>query len=89
MQFNLKTSFIALLATTLMGTYFVNVSHADETVKEKAAEAGNDTTRAVRKGARNVKDKTCEMVNGKMKCAAKKAKHKMQNAGDKVKDAVD
>jgi hypothetical protein len=29
------------------------------------------------------------MVNGKMKCIAKKAKHKMQNAGDKIKDAVE
>ncbi|MBC7428574.1 MAG: hypothetical protein H7336_08190 [Bacteriovorax sp.] len=89
MQINIKTSFIALMATTLMGIYFVNISHADETVKEKATEMGNDTTRAVRKGVRKVKDETCKMVNGKMECAAKKVKHKMQNAGDKVKDAVD
>ena len=89
MQFNLKSSFIALMAVTLMGTYYANVSHADETMKEKTAEAGNDTKRAMRKGARKVKDETCKMMNGKMECAAKKAKHKMQNAGDKVEDAVD
>lgn len=36
-----------------------------------------------------VEDKTCEMVNSKMECEAKKNKHTMQNSTDKVEDAVD
>jgi uncharacterized protein YjbJ (UPF0337 family) len=90
MQMNFKTLFTAMMMTTMAGAFTITHAHAeDTTVKEKAAEAGNDTKRAVKKGARKVKDETCEMVNGKMECAAKKAKHTMQNAGDKVKDAVD
>lgn len=65
------------------------VSFADETVGEKVEEAAKDTKRAVKKGARNVKNETCEMVNGKLDCAAKKAKNNAKNLGDKVEDALD
>lgn len=89
MNFKLKSSFVALMAITLMGAYVINISHADETVKEKAKEMGNDTKRATKKTVRKVQDETCEMVNGKMKCVGKKIKHAAENAGDKVEDAVD
>ena len=89
MQLNLKPLFTAVLMTTLVGAFTFNHAFADETVKEKMSEAGNDTKRAVKKGTRKVKDEACEMVNGKMKCAGKKIKHGVQNAGDKVEDAVD
>lgn len=62
---------------------------ADETMKEKAKELGNDAKRSVKSTSREVKDKTCELVNGKMECAAQKVKHSIQNAGDKVEDALD
>ena len=83
-----------VMALTLMGAVagFAFPLHsfaADDTVGEKAEEAAKDTGRAVKKGARKVKDKTCEMVNGKMDCAAKKLKHKAQNVGDKIEDATD
>lgn len=42
-----------------------------------------------KKGVRDVKDKTCEMVNGKMECAAKKLGHKMNNASDKAADKME
>lgn len=87
MKMNLRTLFTAIATTALLGSY--TVVHADETVKEKATEVKNDTKRAVKKGARKVKDETCEMVNGKMKCAGQKMKHAAQNVGDKVEDAVD
>ncbi len=90
MQFNhLRTSFIALMALTLLGAASMNVRAEDEKVSEKVSEAAHDTKRAVKKGARKAKDETCEMVNGKMKCVGKKIKHAAQNAGDKVEDAVD
>ena len=71
------------------GLLSVNTASADETVKEKTKEAANDSKRGIKKGTRAVKDKACEMVNGKMECEAKKIKHTMQNISDKVEDAVD
>lgn len=76
---------ILVLALSLMSLN----SFAEESLKSKAKEAGNDASRSVKKGTRAVKDKTCELVNGKMECAAQKVKHSLQNAGDKVEDAVD
>jgi uncharacterized membrane protein YtjA (UPF0391 family) len=62
---------------------------AEETVKSDAKELGNDVKRGTNKAVRTVKDKTCEMINGKMECAVKKAKHSIQNGADKVEDAVE
>jgi ABC-type transporter MlaC component len=89
MQKKIKMLFTALVTTALMGSSIVNFAHADETVKEKVTEARKDTKRAMKKSARKVKDETCEMVNGKMKCMGKKIKHGAQNVGDKIEDAVD
>lgn len=90
MQFNyLRTSFIALMAVTLMGTYSINVHAEDTKVSEKISEAAQDTKRGAKKAVRKAQDETCEMVNGKMKCIGKKMKHAAQNAGDKIEDAVD
>ena len=90
MHFNhLRTSFVALMAVTLMGTFSMNVHAEDAKVSDKISEAANDSKRAVKKGARKASDEVCEMVNGKMKCVAKKMKHAAQNVGDKIEDAVD
>lgn len=82
---------VILMATIFAFSTFPAVlprAHAESEVKEDVAEAAQDAKKTVRKGARNVKDKTCELVNGKMECAGKKLKHKAQNVGDEVKDAV-
>lgn len=90
MQANFRMLFTVIVATTLVGSSVVsNARAADESVKEKVSEAGNDTKRAMKKGARKVKDETCEMIDGKMKCMGKKIKHGAQNVGDKIEDAVD
>lgn len=89
MQKNFKMLFTAVVTTALIGSFTSNFAYADETVKEKVSEAGKDTKRAMKKGARKVKDETCEMVNGKMKCMGEKIKHSAQNAGDKIEDAID
>lgn len=89
MQTNFKMVLTAVVTTALLGSFASNFAHADETVKEKVTEVGNDTKRAMKKGARKVKDETCEMVNGKMKCIGKKIKHSAQNAGEKIEDAID
>lgn len=90
MQTNFRMLFTVIVTTALVGSTVVNNAHAaDETIKEKVSEAGNDTKRAMKKGARKVKDETCEMIDGKMKCMGKKIKHGAQNVGDKIEDAVD
>lgn len=79
------------LRTLLIVFSFIITSHAlaNDSLKTKANEAMNDTKRGVQKAGRAVKDKTCEMINGKMECAAQKMKHSIQNTTDSLKDAVD
>jgi hypothetical protein len=57
-----------------------------ENMKQDAKEVAHDAKVEMKKAGRKIKDETCEMVNGKMECAAKKAKHKVQNAVDDLKD---
>lgn len=59
-----------------------------ENTKEAAQEVLEDTQKVAKKSYRDVKDKTCEMVNGKMECIAKEAVNKVKNAADSVKDKV-
>lgn len=85
-----KGSLVAIALLMVIGTVGYNMTAtADDTVAETAKEVANDSKRAVKSGARSVKDKTCELVNGKMECAAQKAKHAVQNGADKVEDAID
>jgi len=62
---------------------------ADDSLKGKAKETASDTKRGAKESVRNVKDKTCELVNGKMECAVQKTKHTIQKGADKVEDAID
>lgn len=71
------------------GTVGQKVEGAAERTGEAVHEVGSDTKKAVKKTWRKAKDATCEMVNGKMECAAQKAKHTLQNAGDEVSDKAD
>ncbi len=74
---------IVLLASVLaLGLGFS--AHAEETVTEKIETSANKAGDSIKKGYRSAKDKTCEMVNGKMECAGKKMKHKGQNMMDKA-----
>lgn len=73
-----------LLVVGILGLCLSFSAQAEETVTEKIETSANKTADAVKKTYRSAKDKTCEMVNGKMECAAKKLKHTGQNAMDKV-----
>jgi hypothetical protein len=64
-------------------------SQAEDSLKKKATEKMNDTRRGVQKAGRELKDKTCELMNGKMECALQKAKHTVQDVADKVEDALE
>ncbi len=77
------------LASVVAVTFTAGIPTAlAETVTEKVAEVGSDIKKSTKKGVRAVKDKTCEMVNGKMECAAKKVGNKVGNGVDEVKDAT-
>jgi hypothetical protein len=90
MQINFRILFTVVVMSALVDLYTVNSAFAaDDTTKEKVVEAARDSKRAMKKGARKVKDETCELVNGKMECVGQKMKHGAQNIGDKVEDAVD
>ena len=58
-------------------------------MEERSSEAASDMKRGMSKAGRSVKDKTCELVNGKMECLGEKAKHSIQNGADNVEDAAD
>jgi len=55
-------------------------------VKEDTKQAWTNTKKLVKKEARKADDAACPYVNGKLDCAAKKAKHRVQNAADTMKN---
>lgn len=77
-----KLSTLTLLCLGIFGAFSVQ---AEETNLEKAENVKNKTVDSVKNTARDIKDKTCEMINGKMECVAKKVKHTGQNAMDATK----
>jgi hypothetical protein len=83
----LNALILSLLAIGFTGP--TQFALADDTVKEKVEEVANDSKRATKKAVRDVKDKTCKMINGKMECAAKKVKNAVLDGADKVEDAMD
>lgn len=81
-----KTKIIATVFAIGMG--LATISHAEETAAEQTQAAGSKVANKVKQGARKVSDEVCEMINGKMKCVAKKVKHKAQNAADSIESKV-
>ncbi len=76
---------LTALCLSLCGAFSVQ---AEETNLEKAETVKNKAVDSVKNTARDVKDKTCEMINGKMECVAKQVKHTGQNAMDAAKTKV-
>jgi uncharacterized protein YjbJ (UPF0337 family) len=62
----------------------------EKTTSEKVKDNVNkkiDTAKSeTKKGVRDLKDETCEMVYGKMDCASQKAKHKLESKKDNIED---
>ena len=56
---------------------------------EKMREARRDANREAKNESRKIEDKTCELINGKMQCALKKAKHSIEKSSDEIEDAAD
>lgn len=75
---------ISILAITV-GSLIVGISsYAVETNGEKVEAAADKVADGVKSTARNLEEKTCELINGKMKCAVKKINNRRKNATDKM-----
>jgi cytochrome c5 len=86
----LKTLSTLALALALTSAFGIQTAKAEDSkAVSEVKEAGRDVKKGAKKAGRKVKDETCEMVNGKMECAAKKAGHKIENAGDELKDKAE
>ena len=70
---------------------FMGFAQAEQSATEKAADMGRDAKHSVKKGANRVKEAVC--MEGDMKCAAKKAGHRVDEAGgtvtNKAKETAD
>jgi gas vesicle protein len=82
-----KTQWISFSVTALLLAAPGSL-RAESDLSKDTKEAISDVKKGARKTGRKVKDKSCELVDGKMSCAGKKMKHKVENAADDVKDAV-
>jgi hypothetical protein len=80
----MNLNFIVLI-TLLFSMFAISCNKSKESIQEM----GNDAQRATNQAVRNAKDEACEMINGKMECAADKVKHKVQDGADAVEDAMD
>ena len=81
--------FLAIGVFAISASTVSIVAHAETTAGEKIQEGAEDAGKNVKKGYRNVKDKACEMINGKLECVGKKAMNKARNAKDEIKDKAD
>ena len=66
---------------------FMSVSHAEETVAEKAKETVNDVKRAGKKAIHRAEEALC--AEGDLKCLAQKGQNRVEEGADYVKDKVD
>lgn len=87
----LSTYFLPAAGSALLIflVHFSPWSTAQETTREKVEEVGQDTKKVTKRTVRNVQDKACEMVNGKLECAKEKIKNKSKNAADEIKDKAE
>ncbi|MBX7230761.1 MAG: hypothetical protein K1X29_01615 [Bdellovibrionales bacterium] len=69
---------------TLIFANNVSKCWAEETTQEKIENKTNEARDKVKENYRDLKDKECEYVNGKMKCLGKKFEHKYESARDKA-----
>ncbi len=81
--------FLAIGAFAISTGMVSIAAQAETTAGEKVQEGAEDAGKNVKKGYRNVKDKACEMVNGKLECVGKKAMNKARNAKDEINDKAD
>lgn len=80
----MKINLMLLLMTAL--ALPVSLVRAEQTTSEKVEVKAKDAKRAVKKGYHRTKEKMC--MKSDAECARRKAKHRSEEAGDKVKDGL-
>ena len=73
---------LKIMKSVLAMTFAFHLGSSAFASESSVSQAADDAGNSVKKTYRNAKDKTCEMVNGKMQCLGKKIKHKIENASD-------
>ncbi len=73
---------IVLVISQAPRTSFAEEGAVKHTVKEGYQDVKKNTQKAYRK----TKDKTCQLMNGKMECKAKEIKHEFENKKDEMMD---
>ncbi len=86
----MRKIFASIVALVMLAS----LSQAEETLSESAKASGNTAVRKIKKGGNRLKEAIC--MEGDLKCAAEKAKHRAHEAGEamgdkakEVKDKVD
>lgn len=81
----MKTLLSVLTVLGLMGAVtFTQPAHAKESTTESMNATKNKVKRSVKKGTHRVEEAVC--AEGDAKCLAKKAKHRVEEGSDYVKD---
>jgi uncharacterized protein YjbJ (UPF0337 family) len=78
----IKILFKSCLVSVLLMS---GAASAVETNAEKAETVVNKSVDKVKSAARDMDNKVCEMIDGKMKCVVTKIKNKLKNAQDTTK----
>lgn len=77
---------LLILSFALFG--WLGISHAEETLTEKTQVTVNSVKRSGKKGLNRTKEALCGKLTGdnKVQCLAKKAKNRVEEGADAVKD---
>ena len=84
---NRRYLIMKLLSVHILAVSFAFLPHsvfAEETKMEKAETKINQAADSGKKALRDAQDKTCEMIDGKLKCTEKKLINKLKNTEDKL-----
>lgn len=68
-----------------MVTTSLSVSCDELTTGEEVKKIKNETKDKVKEGYRDMEDKFCETINGKVECTVKKVKNEINTLSDKAK----
>lgn len=72
------------VVTSLTAAGITRMAYAEETVKEKAQAEKNTVKRTAKKAEHRIEEKFC--AEGDVKCAAEKAKNRLNETKDATKD---
>ncbi len=82
----MKVVKLASVASLIAFVGLANAVCAEETVGDDINHATKKSVNAVKKTGRELSDKGCETVDGKIRCAGKRARHGIENKVDDLKE---